>query len=194
MRTIFFESDCCSLCFYEEKKLGVGVCEGFLNQEQYREAFQQGLNMIKKRKLTRFLLDNRRMKAIRQMDQIWTVEVVVPELNRSTLRRVAVIRSADIFNRMAIRSLYSKADPSWKFDGASFDNEYQAMRWLEDGIPLLDITGPHHSRSPRRRFLNRTKGLFLKKICGFQEAYANYEKFAVGAVILYLSFPLDRIH
>ena len=140
MRTVYFEIEYCVLCYYKEKSLGVGVCKGFLSQEQYREAFRQMLKMVREHMLIKFLLDNRQMKAIRQADQLWTVETLVPVLNKTTLRRVAVIRSADIFNRMAVRSLYGQADHTWTFAGASFDSELEAMRWLEKGALSMEAS------------------------------------------------------
>lgn len=139
MRTIFFQKPYCTICFYEDKSLGVGVWEGFLSSEEYREAFLQGLALIKQRKLKRYLLDNRKLKTIRLLDQAWTVAVAGPRLAISSLERVAIIVSEDIFNRMAMDNMFVKGGQFVHFDYAYFKEEREAMRWLSSDVPYSEI-------------------------------------------------------
>ena len=144
MRTVFFEKPYCSICYYEDKSLGVGVWQGFLSSEEYREAFLQGVALIKQRKLKRYLLDNRKLKTIRLVDQAWTVAVVGPRLAISSLEKVAIIVSEDIFNRMAMDSMLVEGGKFVHFDYAYFKGERDALRWLESDVPYSEINHSSH--------------------------------------------------
>jgi hypothetical protein len=135
VKTIFFEKPFCTICYYDDRSLGVGVWEGFLSSEEYRTCFLQGLALIEQRKLKKYLLDNRKLKTIRLLDQAWTVAVAGPRLAMSSLEKVAIIVSEDIFNRMAMDKMFVEGAHFIQFDYAYFREEREAMQWLESGVP-----------------------------------------------------------
>jgi hypothetical protein len=71
------------------------------------------------------------MKAIRKQDQEWLLQEMAPKLGRSSLRRMATLVSEDIFNQMAVESMYQKANGLFRFDHQYFKDEISALLWLK---------------------------------------------------------------
>lgn len=57
----------------------------------------------------------------------------------SSLQNVAIIISKDIFNQMAMGSMFVKGGHFVHFDYAYFKNEPAALRWLESDVPYSEI-------------------------------------------------------
>ncbi|WP_192821243.1 STAS/SEC14 domain-containing protein [Rufibacter sp. LB8] len=105
--------------------------KGFVNSEEYREILGVYLNLIKVKPVTRWLADNTHAKAIRPADQEWTAQEWVPRFSEAGgVKRMAVILSTDIFNKMAVENIVQKGGMDIAFDTHYFDNEEDALAWV----------------------------------------------------------------
>lgn len=137
MRKIYYESEFVKISFDEAQHLGVAEWNGFLSSKDYRENAVRCLELIEHYELKFWLGDNRKMKAIRQADQQWTVEVMVPRLLASSMRRMANLVSEDIFNKMAVEQMIKRVSPLNNLQIRDFESEAAAMAWLK--MPEKDI-------------------------------------------------------
>ncbi|WP_026462356.1 hypothetical protein [Adhaeribacter aquaticus] len=130
MELICFESDYLKLYFDEETKLARAVWNGFLSGETMHNAVKQCIILIEEKNPVGWLADNRKLKAIRQKDQEWISENLMPRLAASSLRKLATLISEDLFSQMAVESLYTKASELIHFDHQYFKFETEAYKWL----------------------------------------------------------------
>ncbi|WP_026462357.1 STAS/SEC14 domain-containing protein [Adhaeribacter aquaticus] len=134
METVYFANEHVTIYYDAATRTGRGVWVGFLSNEDLREPVRQGLKLIAEEKPVKWLADNRKLKAIRQQDQEWLQENMMPALAVSSLRKMASLITEDIFGQMAIDSLYSKATHLINFDHHYFTSEAEAYQWLEEDI------------------------------------------------------------
>ena len=128
----YFNQEYTQIFYNEDKKLGRAVWNGFLNSNEFRTASNACLDLITDYQLLYWLADNRKMKAIRQHDQEWFIQHIVPRLAKSSLRKMATLVSEDIFNQMAVESLELKANDLVSFDNYHFKSEAKALTWLAE--------------------------------------------------------------
>lgn len=131
MREIYFEKSYLTLYFDEQKKLAIAEWRGKLNSTEYREAFMKCLEMMYEKGIENWLGDNRKMKAISEQDQEWTFQVAAPLLLKSGLRKMATLVSEDIFNQMAVTTMFDRAAPMMTFENQYFKDFEQALEWLK---------------------------------------------------------------
>ena len=139
MKKVYFKRDYVTIYYSEEKSLGGAVWSGFMNSEEFREAVWQCIKVTNEFQLTHWLADNRGLKAIRQADQAWMLQVAGPEMAKSSLRKMATLIPADIFGQMALESLFTKGNDFIRFDNAFFKNESEALLWLLTDTPYSSI-------------------------------------------------------
>ncbi|MBC5775713.1 hypothetical protein H8S95_16665 [Pontibacter sp. KCTC 32443] len=131
MLKLYYETDAMRVSYDEELQLGVGEWKGFLRSEELRKAGLDSLDFVNKHNITRWLADRRKMKAIRQQDQQWTIDEFVPKLMQSPVRRIANLVSEDLFNKMAIESMYQRSGGLGSIAFRDFDRLEDAMEWLK---------------------------------------------------------------
>ena len=100
MMKLYYDTDAMRISYDEELQLGVGEWKGFVSSNDIKEVALRSLEFVNEYGIIRWLADRRKMKAIRQQDQQWTVDVFIPRLLESPLRRMATIVSEDIFNQI----------------------------------------------------------------------------------------------
>lgn len=132
----FFDTEYLYLGYDEDRKLAQAVWNGFLNSQEFRTASQACLDLLQEHQPINWLADNRKMKAIRQHDQDWFVQEVIPRLAQSSIRKMATLVSEDIFNQMAVENIEAKANEVVLFDNYHFKSEEEAMHWLS--APALE--------------------------------------------------------
>jgi hypothetical protein len=130
MSEIYLEKPYLTLYLDEQKKLAIAEWKGVLSSAEYREAFMKCLELMYEKKLENWVGDNRKMKAISEQDQEWTFQVAAPLLLRSTLRKMATLVSEDIYNQMAVTTMFDRAAPMMSFENQYFKDFDQAMDWL----------------------------------------------------------------
>lgn len=132
MLVTYFQNHVVTVAYDDELSLGIATWDGFLSSSEFREAVEICLNLIDEHKPLRWLGDNRKLRAIRQADQDWFVESVLPRLASSTLRRNASIVSEDLFNKMAVEQIIKRADNLGDMVLRDFDDKQAAMAWLNE--------------------------------------------------------------
>ena len=130
MDLVYYTNSQVTIYYDAANSTGRAVWEGFLSGEDLREPVRQCLQLINTEKPSRWLADNRKLRAIRQHDQEWLEANLMPQLAASSIRKMATLVSDDIFGQMAIDSLYSKATAIINFDHHYFKDEIMARLWL----------------------------------------------------------------
>ncbi|MFC6996479.1 STAS/SEC14 domain-containing protein [Rufibacter roseus] len=131
MRILYFENHVLTLSYDRERKTGYAVWNGFLSSSEFQEATTKCVELMEKEELVNWLADNRKMKAIRQADQQWFLENIVPRLLHSSLQRMATLVSHDIFNKMAVDNIMQRAGTHDHLTMRDFQDEAAATAWLE---------------------------------------------------------------
>jgi hypothetical protein len=130
METVYFENDHLTLYYDPAGKIGRAVWTGFLSGEVFRSNIGASLQLIEDKNPVFWLADNRKMKAIRQKDQAWFEKEVLPRLGASSIRKMAALISEDIFNQMAVETLFIRGNHIIRFDHQFFHQEEEARAWL----------------------------------------------------------------
>ncbi|MHA6248503.1 hypothetical protein ACXYMU_11240 [Pontibacter sp. CAU 1760] len=127
----YFRNSFVSLQYDKEVRLGKAVWRGSLQGEELREAYLLTVELIDRYSLTRWLSDDRQMKPISPADLEWSLQVHVPRIAASSLRRMARLPSMHEANNDAIDTMVSKGnDMEMHLDFRNFNNEEDAMEWL----------------------------------------------------------------
>ena len=129
-RKVVYDEEHATIYLNESKRLVETVWHGFANSEAYRSTVRFCLQVALGQKVLYWVSDRRNMKAIRPVDQEWTVQVIAPMFVRTSLRKVAVITSTDIFNQMATNAIHVKANDLITFDSRYFDDPASAYAWM----------------------------------------------------------------
>jgi hypothetical protein len=130
-KMIYFQNDNIIISYDEESKLVQTQWQGFVNSEEYRQILNTYLQLVSEKEVTRWIGDNTHAKAIRPADQEWTVKEWAPKFAaQGNVKRMAVIVSTDIFNKMAIDNILLKGGDTVGFDTHYFDNEKAASAWV----------------------------------------------------------------
>ena len=130
METVYFENDHLTLYYDAAGQMGRAVWTGFLSGEVFRSNIGASLQLIEDKNPVLWLADNRKMKAIRQKDQAWFEKEVLPRLGASSIRKMAALVSEDIFNQMAVETLFIRGNHIIRFDHQFFHREEEARAWL----------------------------------------------------------------
>lgn len=134
MLKVYYENEHIRLRYDEELQLGMGQWKGFVSSNELRVTALQTLEFVNTRGVTRWLSDRRKMKAIRQQDQQWTVEEFIPKILVSPLCRMATIVSEDIFNNMAVEQMLKRSGGLGDIALRDFNNVAEAMEWLKQPL------------------------------------------------------------
>lgn len=131
MLKVYYETDIIRVSYDEELQMGLGEWKGFASGNDIRSSALRSLEFVNEYGVTRWLSDRRKMRAIRQQDQQWTVEEFIPKMLESPLRRMATIVSEDIFNKMAIEQILKRSGGLGEIALREFDNMADALEWLQ---------------------------------------------------------------
>ena len=104
--------------------------KAFAGSSDYREGLNTALSLVKTHKLENWLANLRNMKAIRQEDQDWTNRDWFPQLAHSSLKKMAIVVSEDIFNQLAVDNIMQKSNGVIRFDTQYFNSDQSAQQWL----------------------------------------------------------------
>lgn len=131
MRKTYYQTNCVDLSYEEGHGMAFAVWKGFLSSQEFQEAALKCLDLIEEKGITRWLADNRKMKIIRQADQKWFVETIMPRILQSPLRRMATLVSEDFFNKVAVDQMIKRIGQAGDLALRDFTDEKEAMAWLK---------------------------------------------------------------
>jgi hypothetical protein len=130
MFVVFYQQPHLTLCYDETRCMGKSIWNGFTSGMEFRESVLAILHLMEEKEVRFWLSDQREMKAIRLKDQDWINEEIVPQLARTSLEKMAIIASHDMFNRIAVEEMAKKAAGLIYFDYSYFNALPAAEIWL----------------------------------------------------------------
>lgn len=143
---IYFQNNFVKLSYDKPLRLGKAVWNGHLQGAELREAYLLCHEMINRFSLIRWLADDRMMGHISPSDLKWSLEVHVPQMAKSSLKRIARLPSQFEHNKEAVGAMINKG---YTFDLnlvlRDFYDEQEAMEWLLEPSEIV---------IPQNQFLN----------------------------------------
>lgn len=131
MQKLYFKNAFISLYYDEALHLGMAVWKGSIKGAEFRESVLLCLEMTDRFGLTRWLADDRKMKAIDPADAEWSQQAFLPQILSGPLVRMARLPSECVENRETIELMKEK---SKGFSGSlticDFESQEEAMEWL----------------------------------------------------------------
>lgn len=97
--------------------------------DDYRTALLAGLEAVQTHGLTGWLADLSNMGLIKEEDENWTNAVFFPQLVGSTVEKMAIIVSSDVFNQLSVEQIMSRVEGA-NFAFQYFDTMTAAVQWL----------------------------------------------------------------
>ena len=128
---LYFKNAFVSLYYDKDHNLGSAVWSGNIKGAEFRESLLLCLDLIDRFGLTRWLADDRNMKAIDPADAQWSQEVFLPRILSGSILRLARLPSHCAENRETIELLkeHSKGFPT-NLTIRDFATEAEATDWL----------------------------------------------------------------
>lgn len=102
---------------------------GFSNKEQFREANEAVLQLLKNTSAKKILADVRHMKIISLQDQQWLYQEWFPRVTKAGLAYAAIVESEDFFNRLTVDNIVQKVND--QLTVKYFDTLLGARFWLK---------------------------------------------------------------
>lgn len=126
---ICFEKPYATIEIEQEKGLLVLTWHGFANSEEFQEARNRALEFSRQYGITRWVSNMKEMKAIRQIDQEWSINEWLPKFLTLDIEKWAIVVSDDMFNQMAMSSMMSKIRPQLRHPVEYFQDFNSARNW-----------------------------------------------------------------
>src|SRR5689334_4607311 len=98
MVMIYFKEHYATIQCDEKLKVIEVAWYGHIRSKEYREIMQLALNLVKEKKLKRWLADMKDMARIQISDAEWREKVWFPEFVKTDIEKVAAVISPDYFN------------------------------------------------------------------------------------------------
>ncbi|GAB2527773.1 hypothetical protein [Rufibacter soli] len=127
---VYYESPSLVIRYDQEQQLGTAKWKGHLESSDLREGVLLCNHVVEKYSLTRWLGDNRLMKAFSPEDEQWFIETQLPQLIAGPLRRMATLVSKDQAQVAAIEHIIERAQGLHKLAIHDFNYEDAALQWL----------------------------------------------------------------
>ncbi|GAA4310017.1 hypothetical protein [Nibribacter koreensis] len=127
---VYYESHTVTIKYDEEQSLGMAVWQGKLRSEEIREAILLCAYVVERYGLTRWLADNRKMRAFSQEDQLWILQNAVPQILTGSLRRMATVVSEDVQHVESIAQIIERAGDTANLVLCDFREQEAAVEWL----------------------------------------------------------------
>lgn len=102
----------------------------YATTEEFREGLNAGLNFVNELKIKRWLANLKNMSVIKEADRNWTNEEWFPKLYKTSLKKMAIVHSQDVFNNLAVSKIMSEAKAERFFTVAYFRDAVEAHLWL----------------------------------------------------------------
>lgn len=116
-----------------EESIAIMEWKGLAKTDAYRRGFEAFLEMLEESEHTLWLTDFTGGKVIDIKDQKWTTDEWLEralDVVGESLKKVAVILSTDIFNKVAVRLIMNAITQNTEAEIAYFEDKEDAMDWL----------------------------------------------------------------
>lgn len=129
---ILFDKDFLLITHEKENSLIHLRWKRFATTEEFREGLNAGLKFVMEHKIERWLGNLKDMSVIKESDRIWTNEDWFPQLYKSKLKKMAIVHSQDVFNKLAVSKIMADARAERYFTVAYFHDTGEAHHWLTE--------------------------------------------------------------
>ncbi|WP_156180720.1 hypothetical protein [Rufibacter radiotolerans] len=127
---VYFKSPNLVIRFDQERQFGTAMWKGHLSSTDLREGVLLCNHVVDTYSLTRWLGDNRQMKAFSPEDEQWIIETQLPLIIASPLRRMATLVSQDQAQVAAVEHMIERAEGLHHLALQDFHYEDAALQWL----------------------------------------------------------------
>lgn len=132
MYAVYYEKPHLTICYDGGRNVGKSVWNGFVSGEAYRQSMMACVRLMTEQNVRYWIADDREMKAIRLKDQEWSNAVLMPQLANSSLKKMALVVSRDMFNQIAIDHIINQAGSTIGFEIRYFKDPKPAEAWLHE--------------------------------------------------------------
>ena len=140
---LYFQNSFVKLTYDRALRLGKAEWFGRLHGAELREAYLLCHDMINRFSLTKWLADDRLMGNISPADLKWSLDVHVPQMAKSSLRRLARIPSQFESNLEAVGTMINKGYTlDLSLEMRDFEDEEKALKWLLESSKASSVIKP----------------------------------------------------
>lgn len=140
---LYFQNSFVRLSYDRALRLGKAEWFGRLHGPELREAYLLCHDMINRFSLTKWLADDRLMGNISPADLKWSLDVHVPQMAKSSLRRLARIPSQFESNLEAVGTMINKGYTlDLSLEMRDFEDEEKALKWLLESSKASSAVKP----------------------------------------------------
>ena len=129
-RKTVFESDSMPIHYYPDKKILIQETLKFTTTEERRKALGEGLSIIERDHVTKWLTNNKSGSAIPQEDVDWGINEWFPKATRAGLKYWAVILPEKAVGKLSGKKMVD-ALVERGVTVKTFGTEVEAIKWLD---------------------------------------------------------------
>ncbi|WP_299820423.1 hypothetical protein [uncultured Pontibacter sp.] len=117
--------------------LAVLTLSGYTKSETYKKGINLLLEQTKKDNISHWLINCAKGCSISSEDHWWTSNEIMPAVSEELdLRKIAIIESKNIFNRLSLMALFDNLDSEAQVEIQFFELERNARNWLLENSDL----------------------------------------------------------
>ena len=131
MEKLVFDESYASIYPNESEKYIRIVWKGYVQGEKFQNVLNTGLKLVQDQQLEAWCADLREMKVIKKSDQKWTDDVWFPQMTKTSLLKMGILNSKDVFNRFGTDQIITKASNIVPFDIMNFDSADECEEWIK---------------------------------------------------------------
>ena len=103
--------------------------KSFANSSEFRAGTTQILDLIRSRKATALISDNRRLEGVTDLDQLWLRDSWLPMAVAAGVKRIAVVVAARGLGKVATEAIIGKFGKT-AFETCMFESLPDALKWV----------------------------------------------------------------
>jgi len=105
--------------------------KSFANSSEFRAGTTQILDLIRARKATALISDNRRLEGVADLDQLWLRDTWLPQAVAAGVKRIAVVVASRGLGRVATEAVIGKFGKT-AFETRMFESLPDALKWVSE--------------------------------------------------------------
>ena len=130
MEKLVFDESYAKIYVSESQKYIKLIWKGYVQGDKFQKVLNTGLKLVLDYQLEAWYADLREMKVIKKSDQKWTDDEWFPKMTKTSLLKMGVLNSKDVFNRFGADQILTKAGNIVPFDIKNFDNAHECEEWI----------------------------------------------------------------
>lgn len=127
-----YQDNLVKVYYYDELSVGLSVWRGNGVGSDYRQTMNAVLDVIKEKKITRWIGDVSDFGVVSRENKDWTNATWFAAAMEAGLRRMAIILPTDIFGSMSAKEVLSKVTEDVHIK--NFDDLEHAKEWIKNEV------------------------------------------------------------